>query len=141
MRVRRRGLVMLNQRSNNWGKVAWFAGLGATLGGPLGYWGGEVLWQAGHEGAIAGSLLAAMGGSFLGRPDSVALGYVAGLIGAGSYLLGGLMGVIAYAWILDGLSPTGTTVSAVVGSTWLALLVPWVLTRGPFPGLGPEPRR
>ncbi len=97
---------------------------------------GCVVCRLGRDSGRAAWLL-----GFLGRPDSVALGYVAGLIGAGSYLLGGLMGVIAYAWILDGLSPTGTTVSAVVGGTWFALLVPWVLTRGPFPGLGPEPRR
>lgn len=131
---------MLNQRSDSWRKVSWLAGIGAIVGGPIGYGVGWALSGGGYAGAIVGSLAGSTVGSLIGRPDSAALGYVAAVIGAGSYLIGGLMGVIGYACIFDVFSPTGTTVCAVVGSTWLALLVPWVLTRGPFPGLGPGPR-
>jgi len=131
---------MLDQRSDSWRKVSWLAGIGAIVGGPIGYGVGSALADAGYAGAIVGSLVGSTVGTLIGRPDSAALGYVAAVTGAGSYLLGGLMGVIGYASIFDLFSPTGTTACAAVGSTWLALLVPWVLSRGPFPGVGPGPR-
>ena len=149
---------MLDQRSDSWRKVSWLAGIGAIVGGPVGYGVGSALADAGYAGAIVGSLVGSTVGTLIGRPDSAALGYVAAVTGAGSYLLGGLIGVLAWAMtyyhgmdiVLDllGMPPgsaesvlsVGTIVSAVVGGTWLALLLPWMLARGPFPGVGPGPR-
>jgi hypothetical protein len=124
---------MRDRGRDKWDRACWYAGLGAIVGGAMGYALGWAIGGAEHQGVIVGALLGSTTGSFLGRPGSLASGYLIGMLSAGAYLLGGMIAMtqVGMFW------PRAFAfcdLFALASASLAALGLPLLLTRGPFPG-------
>lgn len=124
---------MRDRGRDKWGRACWYAGLGAIVGGAMGYALGWAVGGAEHQGVIVGALVASTTGSFLGRPGSLAIAYLIGVLGAAAYLLGGLIGMIELGMFWPGALEL-CDLFALASASLAALGLPLLLTRGPFPG-------